>query len=119
MFYNLFENLCKQRGESVAHACKEIGIFPTTAHDWKSGARPRNSTVKRIADYFGVDVSYFDENTASNDEFLQGFVEELRSNNTLTDDEQLLLAQFRALSDAGKNELIVYAMKIKAREQMI
>ncbi len=119
MFYGKFEWLCRQRGESVAHVCKQIGIFPTTAHDWKNGARPRNSTVKKIADYFGVDVSYFDDETLDHkdDSLVRGFIEEMQNKERLTEDESLLLQMFRTLSDGKKQELLRTAMRMKLEDE--
>ena len=62
MFAEVFQRLCAQRGLSVTKVAQDIGIAPTTAYDWiKTNARPRSSTVKKVADYFDVDVSFFDK----------------------------------------------------------
>lgn len=62
MFAENFQRLCSQRGLSVTKVANDVGIAATTAYDWiKKDAKPRPSTIKKIADYFGVDVSFFDE----------------------------------------------------------
>lgn len=54
MFWENFEKLCAFKGISANGACKELGFSNAAATHWKQGAKPNNSTLKRIADYFGV-----------------------------------------------------------------
>lgn len=54
MFWENFEKLCAFKGISANGACKELGFSNAAATHWKKGAKPNNSTLKRIADYFGV-----------------------------------------------------------------
>lgn len=61
MFYENYSRLCSQNGKSITGVARELGIAATTATGWATGAKPRPSTIKKIADYFGVDVSFFDE----------------------------------------------------------
>jgi len=62
VFSENFQRLCSQHGVSITKAAKDVGIAPTTAYDWITrNAKPRPSTLKKIADYFGVDVSFFDQ----------------------------------------------------------
>ena len=58
--YKYFEKLCLERGVSAYQVAKETGISQATLSNWKNnGACLRNSTLKKIADYFGVSVNYF------------------------------------------------------------
>lgn len=58
MFYDKFKSLCDQKGISCNLASKEIGLSNSTPTKWKNtGATPESSTLKRVADYFGVTVS--------------------------------------------------------------
>lgn len=54
MFWKNFEKLCTFKGISPNGVCKELGLSNAAATHWKQGAKPNNSTLKRIADYFGV-----------------------------------------------------------------
>ena len=56
MFFNNFQNLCKERGVSPSSVTKAVGINPSSCSGWKNGAVPRYSTLKKIADYFNVEV---------------------------------------------------------------
>jgi transcriptional regulator with XRE-family HTH domain len=56
MFWNNFVTLCNQKGKSPNGACAELGFSANTATKWKQGSVPRDTTLRKIADYFGVTV---------------------------------------------------------------
>lgn len=58
MFWDNLIKLCNDAGVSPNGVCNDLGLSNATATKWKSGAIPRNSTLKKIADYFGVTVDY-------------------------------------------------------------
>lgn len=59
MFYDLFCNLCKERGISVTKATIDIGLSRTIGTKWKqTGATPNGETLNKIADYFGVTTDF-------------------------------------------------------------
>ena len=58
MFWEKFVSLCAEKGISPNGACAELGLSNATATKWKNGAIPRNTTLKKVADYFGVSTSY-------------------------------------------------------------
>jgi transcriptional regulator with XRE-family HTH domain len=58
MFKENFVRLCNSRGEFPSVVCKKIGISPAAFSQWTSETVPRQSTLVKIADYFGVSVSY-------------------------------------------------------------
>lgn len=58
MFWDKFVTLCSAKGISPNGVCAELGLSTATATKWKKGAIPRDTTLKKIADYFGVSVSY-------------------------------------------------------------
>lgn len=65
-FYEKVEDLCKARGIARSKMCDDLGISRSAPTTWKQNGRPRNSTIKKITEYFGVPVDYFeDETTAS------------------------------------------------------
>lgn len=59
MFWKKFERICNERGESPNGVAKNLGISSGSVTWWKKGKVPHNSTLKRIADYFGITVGYF------------------------------------------------------------
>lgn len=56
MFWDNFVTLCNQKGKSPNGACAELGFSANTATKWKQGSIPRDTTLRKIADYFGVTV---------------------------------------------------------------
>ena len=118
MFYDKYQKLCHQIGKSPFAVARDLGISSRTQGNWKSGSEPRYGTLKRIADYFNVDVSYFyedDEIESKDDKLVENFIEEMRQKNALTEDEQLLLDMFRSMTDEQKNALMKEAMRIKLK----
>lgn len=60
-FYSNFVNLCKEKGLKPSRAGIEAGIPKQTVSNWKAGRKPSDIYVAKLADYFGVPVSYFSE----------------------------------------------------------
>lgn len=54
LFWENLIRLCNENGISPNGVCSALGFSNATATKWKSGAVPRYSTVKKIADYFGI-----------------------------------------------------------------
>lgn len=61
MFWEIFVALCNEKGTSPSAVCKEVGLSNATATHWKKGAQPGSYALKKLSDYFGVPVNYFDE----------------------------------------------------------
>lgn len=83
---------------------------------WRKGSQPSDRALEKLADYFGVDVSYFDdtdEPESKDDSLILGFMEEMRQKRNLTDDEQLLIDMFRTLPAEKQTELLRAAMRMK------
>ena len=55
MFWDNLIKLCNNKGISPNGVCSALGLSNATATKWKSGAVPRHTTIKKIADYFGVE----------------------------------------------------------------
>ena len=58
MFKKIFIDLCNQKGESPSFVCGKIGISPAAFSQWTDTTIPRQSTIKNVAEYFGVSVDY-------------------------------------------------------------
>ena len=60
--YNKFDELLQKKGVNIAAVCRETGITPPTFTHWKQNRyTPKLDKLKKIADYFGVSISYFIE----------------------------------------------------------
>ena len=59
MGYEVFDNLCKERGVTPYQVSKETGVSTATLSSWKKGRyTPKDEKLQKIADYFGVPVEY-------------------------------------------------------------
>ena len=57
MFYDIFERLCREKGVKPGRAADEIGISRATVTNWKkNGYSPRETVMRKVADYFDVSV---------------------------------------------------------------
>lgn len=50
--------LCEKRRISIARLEKEGGLGNATIRGWDK-SDPRTENLKKVADYFGVDIKYF------------------------------------------------------------
>lgn len=59
MFFDVYCELCKEKGISPTGAALEMGISRGAVSAWKNEARvPSSAILTKIADYFGVSVDY-------------------------------------------------------------
>lgn len=58
--YSNFEKLCKEKNVTPYRVCKETGVATATISAWKKGKyTPKQDKLRKIAEYFGVSISYF------------------------------------------------------------
>lgn len=58
--YLKFLSLLKERGITPYKVAKDTGISQVTLSDWKNGrSNPKIDKLQKIANYFGVPVTYF------------------------------------------------------------
>ncbi len=58
MFWEIFYNLCIERGTKPNPVCVELGFSNATATKWKNGSTPSTESLNKIAEYFNVSVPY-------------------------------------------------------------
>ena len=59
MFFDIFYELCKQKGISCKKAAEEIGLSNSITTKWKkTGATPGVETLDKVAAYFNVSMDY-------------------------------------------------------------
>ncbi len=57
--YEIFVQLCKEQCVTSYRVSKATGISQAALSTWKTGSSvPRDSTLKKIADFFGVSLAY-------------------------------------------------------------
>ena len=59
MYYQNFEELCRQNSVTASKVARGTGISTSTLTSWKQGKyTPKTDKLKLIADYFGVTLEY-------------------------------------------------------------
>lgn len=61
MFKEIFEKLCAEKGESPSAVCQKVGLSNAAYSAWTENSIPRKATLKKIADYFGVPETFFND----------------------------------------------------------
>lgn len=56
--YEIFVQLCENQNVTPYQVSKNTGVTQATFSQWKSGSTPRDTTLQKIADYFGVTLAY-------------------------------------------------------------
>lgn len=54
MFYDIYAQLCRERGESPSKVAEQVGLNRSAVVKWKKGTAPSGPTLQRLAEYFGV-----------------------------------------------------------------
>ena len=113
MFWDKYVALCVQHGESPNSVARSLSISSGSVTKWKNGAVPRAGTLKRIADYFGVDVgelvdvyihlSKFDLQMVSapekkGEEKEKSAINDATPHISLTPEEQLVIMRYRSVN---------------------
>lgn len=90
IFYKNFEILAGKQDKTPQTIAPEIPVSSGTVTNLKQGKKkPHKTTLKLIADFFGVSVDYM-------------FQDHSIENTNLADDEKELLRYYREMNDAGK-----------------
>ena len=110
MFYVNFINQCAKCNVTPAKVAREIGVTGAAISKWKSGSKPNDVTLAKLADYFGVTTDY-----------LLGQSEERTPGETtrVISDEEIKFALFGGdgeITDAMFDEVKQFAAFVKQRE---
>ena len=116
--YEKFRKLCDKKGVSPYRISQETGITQSTFSDWKNGRSvPKQDKLKKIADFFGVDVAYFyDNNEENRGYYVDDKTKEIAQQ--IFDNKDLRLL-FDAAKDASSDDLKTVhtmLMALKAKE---
>ena len=58
MFYDIVNNLCKERKTTITRMAEEIGLSNAAPTSWRKGSVPKLTTLEKISKYFDVSVDY-------------------------------------------------------------
>ena len=88
MFKKIFDELCIQKNVAPTTVCLAIGLSKAAYSEWTEKTTPRRTTIKKIADYFGVTPEYFTGTIAGENGI---------STPILTADEQELIMYYKEI----------------------
>lgn len=107
MFYKKFIELCNSRGVTPSYVGLQVGVSKSAVSGWKNGSSPRDTQLKKIIDYFGVDEDYFSEEDQE--------TEKAPMPNDIG--EENILRMYRSLSTEEKGALYAYALSLKENQK--
>ena len=58
MFYEIVNNLCKERKTTITRMAEDIGLSNAAPTSWRKGSVPKLGTLEKISEYFGVSTDY-------------------------------------------------------------
>ena len=58
MFFDKYSELCRKKGKTPTGVAIELNVSRATVNYWKNGNVPKQDTLIKIANYFGVSVDY-------------------------------------------------------------
>ena len=58
MFYEIVNNLCKERKTTITQMAVDIGLSNAAPTSWRKGSVPKLSTLDKISSYFDVSTDY-------------------------------------------------------------
>ena len=105
VFYDEYCKLCNKVGKSPSAVAMEMGFQKSSLSRWKHGMIPRRANLLKIAAYFDVDVSLFEEKEKPADD------------GGLSEIQQRLVMLIPALDDDTCSTLLILAKQLIGRAQ--
>ena len=120
--YDKFEQLLREHGVTAYKVGKATGISHTMFSSWKKGMyQPKADKIQKIADYFGVPVSYFYGTEEENGQKSSYYISEetARKAQEIFEDKEtrILLDAKRDLSPEDLDYVIRTIKMLKAKER--
>lgn len=108
MFYQKFLDLCIERNISPSAAAQSAGFSNAAATDWKNGAKPRATNLKKLANYFGVPVEYFNGDGDAGIQKASAPVESAEAT--------YMMELFTQLDDGDRKKAVAYLLALQQSE---
>ena len=105
MFYFRYVDLCNKINKSPSAVAEELGFKRSSVTRWANNSVPRQATLQKIADYFGVTVEYLKSEETKNAPMPNDIGEEN------------ILRMYRSLSTEEKGALYTYALSLKEKQK--
>lgn len=113
--YSKFEKLLKDNHLTPYKVGKETGISTATLSSWKNGDyEPKPEKIQKIADYFGVPLSYFYEEDEQPSYYIDPEVAEIAQ--ALHDDPNMR-GLFNAARNLSKEDIVKFKEIIEGYER--
>ncbi|MBQ2211843.1 MAG: helix-turn-helix transcriptional regulator [Ruminococcus sp.] len=103
-FIDNLERLCYENGESLPSVAQAIGMSKSVVTFWKNGSVPRNSTLRKIADHFGVTVDYLLSNESVTPSPWASRKETI-DYGVLSPSEKMIIDMWRSLDHEGQSAM--------------
>lgn len=106
-FYENYVKLCNSVGKSPSAVAVELKFGKPSVTRWKSGAEPRDATLQKIADYFGVTVEYLKGEETKKDPATNGEVSSAKKAliNLIVDLDEKQCRKLRSIIEEAVNLL--------------
>lgn len=101
MFYKNYLMYCQKVGKSKTAVAKQIGVTSKSVTGWQNGSIPRNGTLKKLADYFGVTV----------DDLLADNKKEPAGQGELDDESMVELTELMRKASPEKRKALIELLK--------
>lgn len=112
-FYEKYVQLCNQVDKSPSAVAIELKLGKPSVSRWKTGSKPRDSSILKVANYFGVSPEWLKGET---DDPSAGIKKDLiQKDGAVSQEKQLLLDMIDGLSDEQK-ELLALSKKMSDDE---
>lgn len=112
-FYEKYVQLCNQVDKSPSAVAIELKLGKPSVSRWKTGSKPRDSSILKVANYFGVSPEWLKGET---DDPSAGIKKDpILRDGAVSQEKQLLLDMIDGLSDEQK-ELLALSKKMSDDE---
>lgn len=112
-FYEKYVQLCNQVDKSPSAVAIELKLGKPSVSRWKTGSKPRDSSILKVANYFGVSPEWLKGET---DDPSAGIKKDpIPKDGAVSQEKQLLLDMIDGLSDEQK-ELLALSKKMSDDE---
>lgn len=101
MFFENYLMYCQKVGKSKTAVAKQVGVTSKSVTGWQNGAIPRNGTLKKLADYFGVTV----------DDLLADNKKEPAGQGELDDESMVELTELMRKASPEKRKALIELLK--------
>lgn len=103
-FYEKYVQLCNQIGKSPSAVAIELKLGKPSVSRWKNGSKPRDSSILKVANYFGVSTEWLKGET---DDPSAGIKKDpVQKDEVVGSAKQKLLDALDGLSDSQIEKLI-------------